>query len=37
MPSDMPGLRMRRMLRELLARHGETEVTRHRRPAQAAE
>jgi hypothetical protein len=37
MPSDMPGLRMRRMLRELLERHGETEATRHRRPAQAAE
>jgi phenylpropionate dioxygenase-like ring-hydroxylating dioxygenase large terminal subunit len=37
MPSDMPGLRMRRMLRDLLARHGEQEVTNHRRSAAAAE
>ena len=29
MPSDRPGLLMRRMLIELLARHGETEQTRH--------
>jgi hypothetical protein len=29
MPSDRPGLLMRRMLVELLARHGDTEQTRH--------
>jgi len=29
MPSDQPGLLMRRMLLELLAAHGETEQTRH--------
>jgi phenylpropionate dioxygenase-like ring-hydroxylating dioxygenase large terminal subunit len=36
MPSDQPGLLMRRMLLDLLAAHGETEQTRHpaRRPAE---
>jgi phenylpropionate dioxygenase-like ring-hydroxylating dioxygenase large terminal subunit len=37
MPSDKPGLVMRRKLRELLAAHGETEATRHVRAVQAAE
>lgn len=37
MPSDQPGLLMRRMLLDLFARHGETEQTRHYRPKQAAE
>jgi hypothetical protein len=30
MASDKPGLIIREMLRDLLARHGEAEVTRHR-------
>jgi hypothetical protein len=29
MPSDQPGLLMRRMLLELFAAHGESEQTRH--------
>lgn len=37
MPSDQPGLVMRRMLLELFAKHGETEQTRHYAPKQAAE
>ncbi|MEA2813003.1 MAG: hypothetical protein QOI93_700 [Rhodospirillaceae bacterium] len=37
MPSDQPGLLMRRMLLELLAAHGETEQTRHYVSRQAAE
>lgn len=37
MPSDQPGLLMRRMLLELLAAHGETEQTRHYAPRLAAE
>lgn len=36
MPSDQPGLLMRRMLLDLLARHGETEQTRHRAAKPAA-
>jgi phenylpropionate dioxygenase-like ring-hydroxylating dioxygenase large terminal subunit len=35
MPSDKPGLLMRRKLRDLLARHGEREVTAHMRAAAA--
>ncbi|MBV8411577.1 MAG: Rieske (2Fe-2S) protein, partial [Alphaproteobacteria bacterium] len=37
MPSDQPGLLMRRMLLDLLAAHGETEQTRHYTPKLAAE
>ena len=37
MPSDQPGLLMRRMLLDLLARHGETEQTRHYAAKAAAE
>ena len=37
MPSDQPGLVMRRMLIDLLAAHGETEQTAHYRPRAAAE
>jgi phenylpropionate dioxygenase-like ring-hydroxylating dioxygenase large terminal subunit len=37
MPSDQPGLLMRRMLLDLFARHGETEQTRHYAAKQAAE
>jgi phenylpropionate dioxygenase-like ring-hydroxylating dioxygenase large terminal subunit len=37
MPSDQPGLLMRRMLLELFAAHGETEQTRHYAQRQAAE
>ncbi len=37
MPSDQPGLLMRRMLLELLAAHGEAEQTRHYAPKLAAE
>jgi phenylpropionate dioxygenase-like ring-hydroxylating dioxygenase large terminal subunit len=37
MPSDQPGLVMRRMLLELLAAHGETEQTRHRPRRRVAE
>jgi phenylpropionate dioxygenase-like ring-hydroxylating dioxygenase large terminal subunit len=37
MPSDQPGLVMRRMLLDLFAKHGETEQTRHYRAKQAAE
>jgi phenylpropionate dioxygenase-like ring-hydroxylating dioxygenase large terminal subunit len=37
MPSDQPGLLMRRMLLDLLARHGETEQTSHYPPKMAAE
>jgi phenylpropionate dioxygenase-like ring-hydroxylating dioxygenase large terminal subunit len=37
MPSDQPGLLMRRMLLDLFARHGETEQTRHYAVKQAAE
>ena len=37
MPSDQPGLLMRRMLLDLFARHGETEQTRHYTPRRAAE
>lgn len=37
MPSDQPGLVMRRMLLDLFARHGEVEQTRHYRARQAAE
>ena len=37
MPSDQPGLLMRRMLLELLAAHGETEQTRHYASRRAAE
>jgi phenylpropionate dioxygenase-like ring-hydroxylating dioxygenase large terminal subunit len=37
MPSDQPGLLMRRMLLELLATHGETEQTRHYGSRMAAE
>ena len=37
MPSDQPGLLMRRMLLELLAAHGETEQTRHYAVRKAAE
>jgi phenylpropionate dioxygenase-like ring-hydroxylating dioxygenase large terminal subunit len=37
MPSDQPGLLMRRMLLELLAAHGETEQTRHYVAKRAAE
>jgi phenylpropionate dioxygenase-like ring-hydroxylating dioxygenase large terminal subunit len=33
MPSDQPGLLMRRMLLDLLATHGETEQTRHYTPS----
>lgn len=33
MPSDQPGLLMRRMLLDLFAKHGETEQTRHYRRA----
>jgi phenylpropionate dioxygenase-like ring-hydroxylating dioxygenase large terminal subunit len=36
MPSDQPGLLMRRMLLELLAAHGEVEQTRHYAGRQAA-
>jgi hypothetical protein len=32
MPSDQPGLLMRRMLLDLFAKHGETEQTRLTRP-----
>ena len=37
MPSDQPGLLMRRMLLDLFARHGETEQTRHQLRRLAAE
>ncbi len=37
MPSDQPGLVMRRMLLELLAAHGESEQTRHYGSRVAAE
>ncbi len=37
MPSDQPGLLMRRMLLELFATHGETEQTRHKPRRFAAE
>jgi len=37
MPSDQPGLLMRRMLLDLFARHGETEQTQHYTPHRAAE
>jgi phenylpropionate dioxygenase-like ring-hydroxylating dioxygenase large terminal subunit len=37
MPSDQPGLLMRRMLLDLLAAHGETEQTRHYPAKLAAE
>jgi len=37
MPSDQPGLLMRRMLLDLLAAHGETEQTRHYGTRAAAE
>jgi hypothetical protein len=33
MPTDQPGLEMRRMLGKLLAEHGEAEVRRGRPPA----
>jgi hypothetical protein len=36
MPSDQPGLLMRRMLLDLFARHGETEQTRHPRRERPA-
>ena len=37
MPSDQPGLLMRRMLLDLMAAHGETEQTAHYGARLAAE
>ncbi len=36
MASDRPGLIIREMLRDLLAKHGEVEVTVHRRNGDGA-